>query len=95
MKISHGWKQKNVSKTLTDRPTPQQAEVLVILAETMGDGLLGLWQHSERRLLRKDIEEYPTLYYKKDYMSREKYIVMDYSCIEISCTDLSRYSIDQ
>ena len=40
-----------------------------------------------------DIEEYPTLYYKKDYMSREKYIVIDYSCIEISCTDLSRHSM--
>ena len=54
---------------------------------------MGLWQHLERRLLRQDIEEYPTLYYKKDYMSREKYILMNYSCIEISCTDLSGRSM--
>ncbi len=54
-----------MSAVLTDRTTPQ-AEVLVVLTQNMGDGLLGLWQYSERRLLRQDIEDYPTLYYKMD-----------------------------
>ena len=54
---------------------------------------MGLGQHSERKLLRQDIEEYHILYYKTDQMSREKYIFIDYSCIEISCTDLSRHSM--
>jgi hypothetical protein len=60
----------------------------------MGDGLLGLWQHLERRLLRQDIQDYPTLYYKVDQMSREKYTFMNYAYIEILFTDLSRHGID-
>ena len=94
MQISHEWKQKNVSKTLTDRATPQQAEVLVILAQTIEYVLVWTWGSIQKRqLLRQDIEEYPTLYYKMDQMSREKYIVMDYTDIEISCADLSRHSM--
>jgi len=59
-----------------------------------GRRIVWTWDSMQKRqLLRQDIEEYPTLYYKMDQKSREKYIFMDYSCIEIPCTDLSRHSM--
>jgi hypothetical protein len=48
---------KKVSTTLTDSATPQ-AEMLGILAQTMGNGLYGLRQNLERILLRQDIKIY-------------------------------------
>jgi len=54
---------------------------------------VGLWQNSERRLLRQGIKRCHILYHKSDQMSREKHIVVGYCSIEISFTDLSAHSI--
>ena len=67
--------------------------VLVILAQTIGCVLVWNTAAFRKKTAQADIEEYLTLYYKTDQMSRGEYIFMDYSCVEISCTDLSRHSM--
>jgi hypothetical protein len=87
MQISHGWTQK-MSAVLTDRTTPRQ--VLRILAETMGDGLLGLWRIQKGDCSGKTLKVSNIILQNGSNVKR-KYIVMTIPHRNM-CTDLSQQS---
>jgi len=94
MQISHGWTQKNVSSADGHRSYTTTSRGAGNTGSKRRRRIVGLVAAFRKETAQADIEECHTLYYKKDYMSREKYIVMDYYRLEISFTELSCHGMD-